>query len=268
MGSPATVNPRTEPLRLTKLFGLQKRGKTKQGDTRIAIGVVRVSTSKQDIGVDAQRAELQRWCTANAVRLAAIHEDVGASGSLPLIERPGLLRAIEDAGKRGAGMILAVKRDRYARNRHTIADVERAATSVGARLVTCERTLADQTRDDESEELLTGLGDVLAQLELKRIRTRNKARARACIDAGRIHGGHVPFGYRRKEGGILGRSGKPVEIEPDPGEQQALERMRALRAEGWSCENVGKLLAKEGHRSREGTILAPGTVARLLQRVR
>jgi hypothetical protein len=47
------------------------------GESGKAIGIVRVSTSKQGIGAAAQRAELERWAAREDVELLAIFEDIG-----------------------------------------------------------------------------------------------------------------------------------------------------------------------------------------------
>jgi DNA invertase Pin-like site-specific DNA recombinase len=231
-----------------------------------AIGIVRCSTSKQDIGAAAQRAELQRWAADNGIELVAVFEDLGVSGAAPLAERPGLLDAIVAMQRHGARRLVAVKRDRFARHRHTMADIERAVAAAGGVLVTTDGTcLGDDT---EAEELRVGFMDLLAALELRKIRARNKARCEACRAAGRTHGGRLPFGYRRRAGGRTGRSGAVVELEPDPTEQAVLRRIVDLADAGRSLRQVAGILANDGITARNGRPWQPSVLARIVSRAR
>ena len=128
--------------------------KLRKGDPAKAIGIVRVSTSKQDIGASAQRDELERWAAREQVQLIAIFQDIGVSGAAPLTQRPALLAALAALREHGAGRIVAVKRDRFARHRHLIADIERAVTQAGAVMMTTDGTCTGD--DSESEEVVCG----------------------------------------------------------------------------------------------------------------
>lgn len=231
-----------------------------------AIGIVRCSTSKQDIGAAAQRAELQRWAADNGVELLAIFEDLGVSGAAPLAERRGLLDAVVAMQTHGARRLVAVKRDRFARHRHTMADIERAVAAVGGVLVTTDGVSSGA--DDEAELLHSGFHDLLAQLELAKIRSRNKARVEACRAAGRTHGGRLPFGYRRRVGGRTGRSGAVVELEPDPAEQAVLRRIGELADAGRSLRKIARILANDGVATRTGRPWQPSVLARIVSRAR
>jgi DNA invertase Pin-like site-specific DNA recombinase len=235
-----------------------------RGDPKRAIGIVRVSTSKQDLGAAAQRAELVRWAEREELDLIAIFEDIGVSGAAPVSERPGLIAAIGALVENRAGKLVAVKRDRFARHRHTIADVERTAAAAGAVLVTTDGVCNGE--DTEVEEVNATIQDLVAALELRKIRARNLARARRCIESGRLHGGQPAYGQRRKKTGVTGRSGAVVQLEPDPTEQAIIARARQLRREGLSLRAVGQRLAEEGLKPRSGRTWQAMTIRRLVQR--
>jgi site-specific DNA recombinase len=235
----------------------------KKIDPSKAVGVVRVSTSKQDIGAAAQRADLDCWATQNGIALVAVFEDVGVSGAAPLSHRPGLLAAIATLREHGAGKLVAAKRDRFARHRHTIADVERAVLAAGAVLVTTDGVCTGE--DTESEEVQASVQDLVAALELRKIKARNKARAQRCIAEGRTHGGLLPYGFRRKAAGVRGRGGVVVELEEDPREQAIVARARALHAEGHSLRAIGAALVEEGLATRTGAPWQAMTVRRLIE---
>lgn len=244
---------------------MAKRRQTRPGNPSKAIGIIRTSTSRQDVGAGAQRAELERWAAENGVELVAVFEDIGISGSAPLSKRPGLLQAIAALDEHGAGRLVAVKRDRFARNRHTISDVERAAQCAGARLVTSDGVCDGS--DSETEEVQTQVQDLVAGLELRKIKARNKARARRCIAEGRIHGGEVPFGMRRAAQGVVGRGGQVVTLEENPEEQHTIALIRELRDAGRSFAAIATELTQRKIPSRSGNAWKAMTVHRIASRL-
>jgi DNA invertase Pin-like site-specific DNA recombinase len=247
-------------------MGVERRSTRRSiGDGAKAIGVVRCSTSKQDIGAAAQRAEIERWARHEGINLVAIFEDIGVSGAAPLTERTGLLAALAAMKAEGVGKLVAVKRDRFARHRHTIADIERAVQAAGGVLVTTDGICTGE--DSEAEELQSSFQDILAQMELRKIRARNKARAQACIEGGRTHGGYLPYGYRRQESGQIGRSGAVVVLEKDPHEQRVIAKMVELHRQGQSFRKISIELEREKLMTREGKPWQAMAIKRVLDRV-
>ena len=238
--------------------------KARRGDLAKAVGIVRVSTSKQDIGAEAQRHELKRWAKEQGVDLLAIFEDIGVSGSAPMAKRRGLIAGIVAAREFGAGILLACNQDRFARSRLPRAEIEVEAARAGAVLVTTDGRLTGE--DSETEDVNASLGQLLASLELRRIRDRNQRRARQCLADGRTHGGKIAYGYRRKRGGKRGRSGVIVELERDPDEQRTVRRIVALAESGLSLRGVSQALAEEGLHTREGRVWQAMAVKRILDR--
>ncbi len=237
----------------------------KQGNRRKAVGVVRVSTSKQDIGVAAQRSQLERWASNEGVELIAIFEDVGVSGTAPLAKRPGLQAAISALREHKAGLVVAVKRDRFARHRHTISEVEQAIQHAGGVIVTTDGI--NKGEDTEAEEISSAIEDLCANLEFRRIQIRNRERVRECKRRGCTSGGRLPYGFGFKEGGKTSqRTGKPIELAPEPHEQAVILRMMELRRDGQSLAAVAASLADEGLTTRTGGKWQPMTIKRIVDR--
>lgn len=242
-----------------------KTRKARQGDRRKAIGVIRVSTNSQkEIGAAGQRKQLVKWAEREGVELVDVFYDIGISGEKPVSERPGLLAAIAALKDARAGILVATKRDRFARHRHVIADVERHVLQAGGVLVTCDG-MCDGT-DSEAEEVNSTISDLMAAMELRRIKSRNRDRAQTCISQGRTHGGRLPYGQRRKATGTTGRSGIVVELEPDPKEQMIIVRMVELRREGCSYQAIADILADEGITSKTGKKWQLMPIKRILDR--
>jgi site-specific DNA recombinase len=230
-----------------------RRRKVVVGDERLAVAYLRASTEEQHLGPEAQRAAIETWATSRGVQVASWHEDKGVSGGAELADRPALLSALEELGKRGAGLLVVAKRDRLARDVLKAGAIEAAAAARGARVVSADG-VADGS--DPTAILLRQLLDSFAQFEREMIR----ARTRAALAAKKAKGqrvGTVPHGrYLSQEGSEL------VEYEP---ELRAQAQARDLRAQGLTLRAVAARLANEQLLSRGGRPYGPQSVANMLR---
>jgi DNA invertase Pin-like site-specific DNA recombinase len=225
--------------------------RTKQGDPKVAVGYVRVSTEEQSLGPDAQRAAIKRWAESRGILVAVVFEDHGISGGAPAEKRPGLLAALDAIRVHGAGLLVAAKRDRIARDTVIAAMVEQAAGRAGAALTT-----ADGSSDGAGPEgqLMRGIVDVFAAYERGVI----KSRTRAALAVKRSRGertGQVPYGYALAADG--------VHLEANEAEQAILGQIRALRAAGLSLRAVTVECQRLGLLSRAARPFGLTQVARM-----
>ncbi len=223
----------------------------KAGDPKVAIAYLRVSTDAQDLGPEAQRAAIGRWADSRGVRVAAVFEDHGMSGGSPVEKRPGLLAALAALGTNGAGLLVAAKRDRVARDAVIAAMVEQAAGRAGAVLTT-----ADGASDGAGPEgqLMRGIVDVFAAYERGVI----KSRTRAALAVKRTRGertGQIPYGCELAADG--------VHLTENAAEQSIISRIRAFRAAGLSLRAVTAECARVGLVSRAARPFALTQIARL-----
>lgn len=245
--------------------GMGSKKRVRSGDPNKAIGIVRVSTKGQrDIGAEKQRDELAQWAKANGVQLIAVYEDIGVSSAAPLEQRGGLLYAIQELKRHGAGTLLAVKGDRLDRDPHVKTDIERAVWNAGARIVTTDGIYTG--KDNDAEFLQTGFDGLMRAQVLRTICERNKKRAEKCIEQGRTHGGLLPYGYMFAAKGKIGRGGKVVDLTENPEEQKVIALMRKLRASEVSYDKIAKELNARGYVARKGPWAAI-KVMRVLERV-
>lgn len=223
----------------------------KQGDPTVAIGYVRVSTEEQSLGPEAQRAAIERWAGSRGVRLAAVFEDHGISGGAPAEKRPGLLAALAALREHGAGLLVAAKRDRIARDTVIAAMVEQAAGRAGAALTT-----ADGSSDGAGPEgaLMRGIVDVFAAYERGVIKSRTRA-ALAVKRSRSERTGQVAYGYTLAADG--------VHVEENPAEQAIIAEVRALRAAGLTLRAVVAECERRGLLSRAGRPFALTQIARI-----
>ncbi len=208
------------------------------GDPKVAVAIVRVSTEDQALGPEAQRRDITAWAARSGVSIASWHED-RLSGATPAEDRPGLLAALGALRQHRAGLLVAAKRDRIARDVVIAATVEQLARDAGARVVTADGVSVEDTPE---AALMRTLMDAFAQYERALIRARTKAALRVKRARGERYSRRAPLGFRL-EGERL--------VE-DATERAVLERVRALRSEGLSLARVASRLNAEGVKCRGG----------------
>jgi DNA invertase Pin-like site-specific DNA recombinase len=215
------------------------------------VGYVRVSTSEQDLSVEAQRDALRNWCASNGLALAAMYEDVGTSGSAPIEKRPGLRAALEALEE--GDTLLVLRRDRLARSVVTAATADALATKAGATI----RTVHEGCDEESTPEtmLMNCILDAFAQYERALIRMRIKSAMNRKRERGEVLGS-IPYGWKP------GRDG--VRLEVNPKEQDAIFTARALKEEGLSLRAIALQLVERGHLPRKGNAWHPETVKHLL----
>jgi site-specific DNA recombinase len=223
----------------------------KAGDPRVAVGYVRVSTDEQSLGPEAQRAAIEKWAQSRGVRVAAVFADNGVSGATPAEKRPGLLAALAALRENGAGLLVAAKRDRIARDTVIVAMVEQAAVHAGAVVTT-----ADGASDGAGPEgqLMRGIVDVFAAYERGVI----KSRTRAALAVKRTRGeriGGIPYGYELAADG--------VHLAESAAEQTVIGQIRGLRTAGLSLRAVTAECERRGMVSRVGRPFSLTQIARL-----
>lgn len=221
----------------------------KPGSPSVAVGYVRASTERQELGPDAQRAELARWAQRGSITLASVHEDA-LSGGTEIEDRPGLLAALEAIRAHRAGVLVISRRDRLARDVVIAATIERAVQRAGARVVSADGVGAG---DSPAETFQRSILDAVAQFERALIRERTRAALRAKRARGE-RAGNVPWGFRAAMDGRL---------EAREDEQRVTERVHALRAEGLPLRAITRTLASDGVSGRTGRALSLTQVARI-----
>lgn len=232
---------------------MNKRRKPK-GSADKAIALVRASTSDQRLSPKAQRSAIEAWASRQGVSVIAYHVEEGVSGATPLDQRSGLLAAIEDVERHGAGHLVVARRDRLARDVVVAGMIERLVERGGARV-----SAADGTGDGDGPEsiLLRSITDVFAMYE----RLVIGFRTRAALQAKKARGqrvGTVPFGW------TLDGDGKT--LIPNYDEMRVMETIRRLRSRGLSLRKVVSECERRGIVSRSGKPLGLAQVERIIRR--
>jgi site-specific DNA recombinase len=221
------------------------------GSPALAAAVLRVSTEDQSLGPEAQRASIAAWAQREGVTVVSWQED-RVSGATPAEDRPGLMAALAAIREHGAGLLVAAKRDRIARDVVIAATVEQLARDAGARLVTADGVTAEDTPEGQ---LMRTLMDAFAQYERQLIRARTRAALAVKKARGERVSRRAPLGFRF-EGGRLAQASE---------ESAILARVREMRARGLSLARVAAILNAEGLKCRGGRWHVT-TLARALRR--
>jgi DNA invertase Pin-like site-specific DNA recombinase len=204
--------------------------------------------------MEAQRAAITGWAQRQGVTVVYWCEDLGVSGGAELEKRPGLLEALEAVRDLRAGLLVAHKADRIARDVYVAELVKRELRAVGASVALVEGI----SGDDPFSEMAATVMDAAARLERRMIAARTKAALGIKKTLGEKTGGSVPFGFSLAADG--------VHLEPHPVEHPVLIRILALRRAGLGGRRIAAILTAEGHQPR-GVAWNPGNLQVMADRV-
>ena len=135
-----------------------------------AVAFLRVSTEKQALGLEAQRADIERYAATNDIAVIGWHTEI-VSGGAPFEERLGLQAALGSVVELGASHLLVAKRDRFSRDPLVCMLVERELTRAGASVLAAD----GNNEADPASELVRGVLDCVARFERRMIGIRTKA---------------------------------------------------------------------------------------------
>lgn len=130
----------------------------------------RVSTDRQDIGLDAQQSAIDAWCRARGV---TVDQDFVEKQSAKNLKRPELQAAINTAEMHG-GVLVVAKLDRLSRSVADFATLVERADDSGWQIVVCDLNI-DMTTP--SGLLIANIMAALAQWERSMISLRIKEAA-------------------------------------------------------------------------------------------
>src|SRR5215207_8945408 len=201
---------------------------------RKIVGYCRVSTSEQASNGDSlatQKQQITGYAMMQGWEIGAFFIEAGISGSVPLADRPEGKRLIEAIGP--GDIIVTPKLDRMFRNASdalvTLEELKRQG--VGLHMLDLG---GDVTGNGISKLVFTILSAV-AENERDRIRERIRDVKRHLASQGVYGGGKRPFGWNVVDG----------KLAPNPAEQAALKRMKAMDRAGKTYREIGGQFGKD-----------------------
>ncbi len=218
------------------------------GPQRAAVGYVRTSTKKQEDSPDAQRSAIGTWAHDNGVDLRIVYEEQISSG-VPLFERAKLLDAIGDL--QPGELLLAVARDRFARDSTKMVLVERLVGFSGGEVTTLDG-LGGAGPD---AVMLRGIKDVIAAWERSQAALRTRRVMHSKRKRAEKLGSAAPYGYMHVD---------QTTVE-HRAEQATIRRILELRSKGATVAAICRALNACCRSVPRGAEWHPTTVNRILR---
>ncbi len=214
----------------------------------------RVSSNGQEDGtsLETQRERCAALCTLLGVKEQPVVVTDVVSGSVPLDKRPGGAEMCASL-KRGDRIIVA-KLDRMFRDAADALTRADAFKADGIALHVIDMGVEAVTENGASK-MFFGMLALVAEFERSRIRERLSDGQKAKKAKGGHIGGQRPFGY------LVDGVGKSATLVPVPEEQDAIEAMRQMRADGASLRKIADEIRKRGF------AVSHETVGKVLARV-
>lgn len=215
-----------------------------------AVGYVRVSTAGQaadGVSLDAQKAKITAWATANDYSLVAIYEDAGITGT-SMDKRPGLQAAMAATGK---GMALvAYSMSRLARSTKDMIAIAEQMHKRGADLVSLSERI-DTT--SAAGKMVFRMMAVLDEFQRDQISERTTD-ALAHKKSKRETYAALPLGYVDQAGQLV-----PVDEE-----LRVVAEIKEMRADGMSLERIAADLNSRGIIGKRGGKFHGMTIKKIL----
>ena len=223
----------------------------------IAHAYIRVSTMGQvadGVSLDAQRARIESWCTANGYRLADVHVDAGVSGKRA-DNRPGLQEALQAVCRARGTALVVYSLSRLARSTRDAINIAERLDKAGADLVSLSERIDTTTA---AGKMIFRLLAVLAEFERDLVSERTRAALSYKRSNGERVSGRIPYGF------VLADDG--VRLNRDEHEQEVIRRIHEWRNAGLSYERIARRLNDDDVPAKRGGPWFGQTIRQIIAR--
>jgi site-specific DNA recombinase len=206
------------------------------------VGYVRASTDEQELSPEVQATRLRAWARAQQVELTQVVIDAGVSGTVHPLKRSGFSSVVELLRSDSADGVVALRLDRYARRARYIDEVSDMFDQRGWQFIVSDMTLDRTTASGAYVQRI--MADT-AQYERDQIAERTKQALAQIRKQGRAFSRFTPFGWRTAEGKAEVQRGDKRPLIEHAEELAALQRISALRVEGFGPRRIARKLTTE-----------------------
>ncbi len=199
------------------------------GDTKKAVGYIRVSTKdqvKEGISLDAQKAKIEAYAAINDLELLEIIRDEGASGKD--LEREGMAKLLDLVGSGKVEAVIVYKLDRLSRRTLDTLSLIESLESKGIAFHSISEKV--DTKSATGKFFLTIISAV-AQMERDMIAERTKDALAHKKKKGEWSG-RIPFGFRIKDNRLV----------EDLEQIKVIQKAKRLRRSGKSLREISRAL--------------------------
>jgi len=192
----------------------------------------RVSTEEQTLNfsIENQLDQLRRYCQQRDYQVSGEYVDPGWSGAT--LNRPGLIRLLEDARARAFDTVVVYKLDRLSRSIQHMYNTLAEWEQIGVSLASVTEPFDTSTTMGKA---YLGMASTFAEWERNTFMERSRDGVRKSVEKGHYSGGIVAYGYR------LNPATKKLEID-----EQEAEIVKGIFSwileHGQSCITIAKRL--------------------------
>lgn len=225
--------------------------------TGLAVAYLRVSTDEQAAfggSLAMQRDRIAAYCQLADLELVETFTEQGVSGSVPLGERRRGREMLARLASGEVRHVVALKLDRLFRDAANALTLTREWDRAGVELHLVDMGGASLNTSSAMGRMMLTILSGFAEWERNIIGERTRAVLRHKRVKRQVYS-PTPLGFRRE--------GK--QLVEDDGEQQTLDRIRALHRQGVSLNAIARTLNAEGVPTKRGATWHPATVRYLLR---
>jgi DNA invertase Pin-like site-specific DNA recombinase len=218
-----------------------------------AVAYIRVSTEQQaqeGVSLEAQRAKIEHWCSANGYELAGVFVDAGVSGKR-MDTRHELLKALSSL-KKGTALV-AYSLSRLARSTRHLIEISELVAKKKADLVSLTESIDTTTATGRAMFQMLG---VMAELERGLIAERTTNALQYKKRTSQRYCNRTPYGFEAIEGRL-------VEVQQ---EAAVVAEIQAARSHGQTLQSIANDLNGRGIPTKMGKQWQPATIHLLLKR--
>lgn len=227
-------------------------------------GYVRVSTETQaekGYGLDAQQAEIEKYCAAHVIPLQDIFADKGISGNMKdddddeaINKRQALMDMLSVLTE--GDTVIVLNTSRLWRSDMTKAIIRRELIKRKAKVISIEQPRYDLYSKDPNDYLINAIMEALDVYERMSINIKLARGRTTKAKGGDKPCGVCPFGYRYSE------DRKSVTVCDD--EAQLVRLMFSEGQKGQTLQQIADTLNAKGTLSRRGNAWTRGSVSAIL----
>lgn len=209
------------------------------------VAYLRVSTEAQTekYGLDMQKQKILDYCDREGIAIDKWYVDGGYSGSK--LDRPDIQKLLDDAEKGEIANVFIYKLDRMSRDViDTLNLLYRVLPKYGVHVVSMTE---DIKTENPMDKVMVTMNAAMNQYEREVIKMRMSAGMVERVKKGLWMGGsRTPIGYYYdRNDGIL---------HPHPEQAQMVKDAYEMYLDGYSCENIAKLLGFKGEKVVHGIL--------------
>lgn len=164
-----------------------KKPKQNLSDTKFsvrAIAYLRTSTDEQELGIDAQRREVEQWSSNYGISIEKYCIDQGVSGTTDAMKRPGLSTLLGMVSAGGIDYLIVTKADRLARGHALAGFLEYVCARKQTKLLILNQEPNPNVVELPEKKLMNGVLSAFSEYERSLIGIRTKAALAAKKAAG------------------------------------------------------------------------------------